>query len=261
MVKNKSGQVTIFIILALIIIVGVALVITFFPKIKSGISTGPKNPQEYLDTCLRETLEKNIETISLHGGSLNPQSSYLYDNYELEYLCYTNEYYKTCTVQIPFLRTHIEKEIKKSVEGEIDSCLNSMKESYENKGYNIILKKGTSKVELLPKRIVLTINSSMTLTKQNSETYENFRIILNNNLFEMVGIAESIVEWESAYGTAEPSFYMDIYHDLLVHKKTQSDETTVYIIEDINNGNKFQFASRSLAFPPGYGQSPAYLTE
>ena len=250
--NNKRGQVTIFIILALIIVVGVALVITFFPKIKSSVSAGPQNPQEYMDTCLIDSLEENIETISLQGGKLIPENSYLYNNYEIEYLCYTPDYYRTCVVQIPFIKTHLEKEILESVEGEIDSCLNSMKESYEGKGYNVILDKGENKVELLPKRVVMTIGTSMTLTKKDSVNYESFNIILNNNLYELSSIASSITEWETTYGDVDHTTYMDYYPDLKVEKYKQGEGTTIYILTDRNTEKKFQFASRSLAWPLGY---------
>jgi hypothetical protein len=46
---------------------------------------------------------------------------------------------------------------------------------------------------------------------------------------------------------------MNYYHDLKVEKKKQLDGTNIYILTDRNNENKFQFASRSVAWPPGYG--------
>jgi len=54
------------------------------------------------------------------------------------------------------------------------------------------------------------------------------------------------------FGDAETTTYMNYYRDLKVEKKKKTDGTTVYIITDRNDGNKFQFASRSIAWPPGY---------
>ena len=108
-------------------------------------------------------------------------------------------------------------------------------------------------VELLPKRIVVTFNRSLTLTKEESQKYSSFVVILNNNLYELVSIANSILNWEARYGDSETTTYMDYYHDLKVEKKKQSDGTTIYILTDRNNQNKFQFASRSIAWPPGIG--------
>ena len=79
--------------------------------------------------------------------------------------------------------------------------------------------------------------------------------MLNNNLYELVSITNSILNWESKYGDAETTVYMNYYHDLKVEKMKQSEGTTVYILTDKNNENKFQFASRSVAWPPGYGVS------
>jgi hypothetical protein len=45
---------------------------------------------------------------------------------------------------------------------------------------------------------------------------------------------------------------MAFYPDVKVEKKKQSDGTKVYIITDRNTGEKLQFATRSLAWPPGY---------
>jgi hypothetical protein len=43
----------------------------------------------------------------------------------------------------------------------------------------------------------------------------------------------------------------EYYHDLKVEKKKQIDETSIYILTNRDTGEKFQFASRSYAFPPG----------
>jgi len=77
-------------------------------------------------------------------------------------------------------------------------------------------------------------------------------VILNNNLYELVSIVNSILNWEARYGDSETTIYMNYYHDLKVEKKKQSDGSTIYILTDRNTLDKFQFASRSVAWPPGY---------
>ena len=138
------------------------------------------------------------------------------------------------------------------MEEKVRSCFNSLDEDYESKGYTVRMNNDELKIEILPKRILVDLNSEMTLTKESSENYDEFNIILNNNLYEMLGIATSIVEWETTFGEAEPLRYMMLYPDLKVEKIKRSDETKIYILTDKNTDRKFQFASRSLAFPPGY---------
>ena len=194
-------------------------------------------------------IQGKISTITSQGGSYAPQASYLSNGNKFEYLCYTGDYYKLCNVQVPFLRKSIEQELKDSIKSEVDFCFNSLKENYKDS----TLKKGDIKVELLPKRIVTTINNTFTYKQADeTKTQKNFKIILNNNIYELVAIAQNIVEWETNLGEAEPVNYMALYHDLKIEKKKQTDETKIYILTDKNIGNKFQFASRSLAFPPGF---------
>jgi len=253
--KNKKAQVTIFIILAVLIVVAGVLVYLFSPGFRTIIGEDLENPQQYIQKCVSEDLKQTVEEVSLQGGSLNPEAYYQYSGEQLEYLCYSGDFYDLCSVQRPFLRTHVESEIKKGISDSIEGCFSSLKEEYENRGYNVNVETGELKVSVLPKRVSANLNKTVYLRKdQNTEKHKNFNIVLQSKLYKMINIADSIVEWESAYGTAEPSFYMNIYHDLLIRKKNQNDETTVYIIEDNSKENKFQFASRSLAFPPGYGE-------
>lgn len=251
--KNKKGQVTIFIILAIVIVVLGVLIYMYYPQIKTTLGLGPKNPQSFIQLCIEEKIEESVEKLSLQGGSINPEHFILYDNEKIEYLCYTNEYYKTCVMQRPLLKAHIENEIKDEIKEEVKECFISLKESYQKKGYSVNMKEGGTSVELLPKRIATTFDYSLTLTKGESEKYESFRVVLNNNLYELVSIASSILNWEARYGDAETTIYMNYYHDLKVEKKKQSDGTTIYILTDRNNENKFQFASRSVVWPPGFG--------
>ena len=127
-----------------------------------------------------------------------------------------------------------------------------VKRNFERQGYRVTLEKGDTEVELLPKRIILTFNSALSLRKDTTENYEKLKVILNNNLYELVGITLSILNLETTLGDSEITTYMNFYHDLKVEKKKQSDGTTIYILTDLNNEKKFQFASRSMAWRPGY---------
>lgn len=250
---NKRGQVTIFIILAVVIVVVGILIYSFFPQIQSGLGLGTQNPQEFIQTCIEESIEEDIGILSLQGGSLEPSHYVLYNDDKIEYLCYTGEYYKPCIVQQPMLKKHVESEIENDIRSEVEDCFNSLENSYKNKGYEVSLKRGAMNIELLPKRVVANFNYSLVLTKGETEKYDSFRVVLNNNIYELISIANSIIEWETTYGDAETTVYMDYYHDLKVEKKKQSDGTTIYILTDRNTENKFQFASRSVAWPPGFG--------
>ena len=252
--RGKRGQVTIFIIIAIIIIALAFLIYSFYPQIKSTIGAEEKNPVSYIQTCLEDKIKDVATELSLQGGSMSPENYVLYEDEEIEYLCYTNEYYKNCVVQQPMLKRHVELEINKEIESTVSSCFASMKDSYEKKGYDVVLKTGDKRIELLPKRIVGTFNYSLTLTKGDTQKYDSFVVIVNNNLYELVSIANSIIEWETTYGDAEVTTYMTYYPDLKVEKKS-GNGGKIYILTDRNTGSKFQFATRGQIWPAGYAIS------
>ncbi len=249
--KNK-GQVTIFIIIA-ILIVGLAILFYFIiPGAEVTTVFDEKNPNAFIQTCLEDKIIDTIEIVSLQGGSIAPEHYFIYNNINIEYLCYTNENYETCVVQRPLLKQHIESEIENEIREDVVTCFNALKESYEEKNYNVNLGSGITNVELLPKRVVASFNYVLTVSRAQTDRYDSFSVILNNNLYELTSIANSIIEWETVLGDVDPRTYMTFYPDLKVEKNLRDDGTKIYVLTDRNIGNKFQFASRSLVFPPGH---------
>lgn len=252
--KNKRGQVTVFVIIAIVIVILGLVIYTFFPKLKISSEFDVNNPEAFIQSCVKEELESTVDLLSKQGGSLNPEHYYLYMDDKLEYLCYTNEDYELCAVQRPFLRDHIESEINRAIKNKVNECFDSLKEKYEKKAYSVNLKKGTVNTELLPERIRSNfINYRVVAVKEeNSEEYKSFSIVLNNNLYELISIATNIIKWEATIGEADVYNYMMLYNYLKIEKLEQIDGTKVYILINKEKNNKFQFASRSLAFPPGF---------
>lgn len=251
-INNKKGQVTIFIILAIVIVVLGILFYAFFPEIKTTFGLETDNPNAFLKTCLEGDILKTVEKVSFQGGSLNPELSYSYFGNEVEYLCYTNQYYEKCVMQQPMLKEHVESEIKSGIQEQVASCLNDLKKSFESQGYDVSMKQGDFNIELLPQRIMLTSETSLSLKKQETKTYNSLSISVNNNLYELTSIALSMLNWEARYGDAEITTYMNYYPTLKVEKFKQSEGTTIYVLTERATGNKFQFASRSIVWPPGY---------
>jgi hypothetical protein len=249
---SNRGQVTIFIIIAIIIVAIGFLLYSFYPQIKSTIGAQEKSPPQYIQSCIESDMQNAVTKLSLQGGSIAPENYINYYNNNVEYLCYTKEFYRPCVVQQPMLKQHIESEINNAISNNVDSCFNSMKDSYQKQGYGVSITTGYKKVELLPKKIVATFNYTVTLTKGSTQRYDSFSVILDNNLFELTSIANSIIEWETTYGDVDITTYMSYYPDLKVEKKPLGDGGRVYILTNRDTGDKFQFASRSQVWPAGY---------
>src|SRR3989344_1483858 len=108
---NKSGQTTIFIILGILIVVAGLLIYFLSPQFGKSTRVDTSNPQGFIEACIKEDIQNAISLLSNRGGSLNPTHYIAYNNEKIEYLCYSNENYKPCVMQQPFLGQHIGTEI------------------------------------------------------------------------------------------------------------------------------------------------------
>jgi len=254
---KRKGQITIFVIIALVIIGFAILIYVFYPKISEFVGIGVSSPQAYLENCIEDKFDDTLETVSMQGGGLAPENYILYDGNKIEYLCYIDSYYETCVMQKPLVKNYVETEIEKGIANKVEECVSDLKNNYQKKGYSVSMSEGGFSVELLPERVVLNIDKEITLKKgeevQSFGGNKKLNVIFNNNIYELTSIASSILNSEATYGDAETTIYMDLYHNLKVEKYKQSDGSTIYILTDSDKENKFQFASRSVAWPPGYG--------
>jgi len=248
---RKRGQITIFIIVGIMIVAFGILIFLFFPQIKTGLGISTNNPQLFIQNCMEEKVESVVKILSLSGGSIEPENYFLFEDEKIEYLCYIGEYYLPCVMQQPLLKQHIENEIKNEINSEKIACFDSLKKNFESLGYGVTSVEGETKVELLPERIVVSFGNVLTLSKDDSERYDDLRVVLDNNLYELISITNSILNMEARYGDSETTTYMNYYHNLKVEKLKQTDGTTIYILTERDKENKFQFASRSVAWPPG----------
>jgi hypothetical protein len=245
--------VTIFIIIGIVIVALGVLIYSFYPQISSALGLGEKTPTGFIQNCLEDEIKNAAEELSVHGGDFNPELYSTFNNIKIKNLCYTSLYCDLCKIQEPQLKSHIENEILNEIGEEIASCFDSLRSSYERRGYDVTLQEGAKEVELLPKRIVSTFNYSLTLTKGDTQRYDSFSVVLNNNLYELTSIASSILDFETRVGNSDARVYMTLYPNIKVEKKLLSDGTKIYIITDRNTRDKFEFASRSLVLSPaGY---------
>ncbi len=268
-INSKRGQVTIFIILGVIIVGAAALVYFLYPQIKSAF-LGISDPQSFIQSCVQDKIKTIISNLSMQGGSIAPQNYYSYYNeitnklYTVDYLCYNNQDYLPCVMQQPLLQQHVESEIQTNLQSTADSCFADLQKNYQNRGYTVNFVKGSTVVDILPGRVIVTFNNQLTLTKDTTQRYEQLNAVVSNNLYDFLSITSSILNWEATYGDAPAQTYMLYYHNLIVEKKEvgsrndpaagnrNSDGTKIYILTNINTGEMFQFATRGYVIPPGF---------
>lgn len=246
---DKRGQVTLFVIIAVIIVAAVAAIF-LAPRI--SFLTGDVEPNSYLKNCIEDDARETMQQLASQGGYAEPENFVSYQDERFVYLCYISESYKPCIVQQPLIKRNFEQEIKKLIEPRARQCYNDLKESYESKGYDVTGTAGELNVSFIPGSLVLEFLSPMTVTKENTQTFTKFSTTLDTEMYALLLTASSIIEFESTLGDSETLLYIQYYPDLSI-EKIKRDGDTLYTLSNVLTEDKFSFATRSLVWPQGYG--------
>jgi hypothetical protein len=242
---EKRGQVTMFIIIAIVVAAGI---LTFFLWIQPTYLSG-KGATIGFEGCVEDVVEQAISELELKAGFVNPQFTYDYNGEKLTYLCYTNEYYQTCTVQVPFLKNTFDSQMELYIRDSVDTCYASSINDLKAKGYSVV--EGVVNYDVLIEPGVVRVEIDAP-TIVESQQFARFNVRVNAPVYDMVMIATSILQFETKYGDADTGAMMTFYPDYIIAKLKRGDGTTVYTLEHKILGNKFQFASKSLVWPAGY---------
>lgn len=248
--KQNKGQVTIFIVIALIIVAG--LLIIFLIWRKPTLTVFPEtNPSAYIEKCMKDYGKEAIEILSEQGGDIEPEGSIRYKDKNITYLCYNANYYVPCVNQRPMLIEHIEQEITNYLEPKMRSCFSSLRDELEKRGYTVSMGEMNIVTGLQTRKVSITAERSLKLTKNNEvRNFEKFKASLANPIYDLAKIAMEISNQESHYCNFDVLGFMILYPKYDI-KKFREDDSTIYILKEVASGEEFTFAIRSCAVRAG----------
>jgi hypothetical protein len=246
----RRGQIALFIILALVII-GVFLFYLVYPQLPIN-SSGRDNPSSFLQGCILPSLEQDLVSLSAQGGELTSTHYRLYKGTKYNYLCYTDESYKPCVVQQPLLVPHAESVLKKSLELKARECLAQLKADFESKGYRVSGSNAQLNVSITPHKVIVSFLAPFEISKETTQTFRTFYFEKKTELYDLLLISTSIINFESTLGDSETTLYTQYYPDLII-EKTKTEGDTLYTVSNVVTKDSFSFATRSLVWPVGYG--------
>lgn len=247
--KEKRGQLTIFVLVAIMI---VAVVLVFFLWIKPTYIT-PPNAQFQLESCIQDVVEKESILLAKNAGLQEPDNTIQYNGDDIAYICYSETYYEECVNQNPFLKQTFEESLKQNIEEDVKRCYQDSLDLVERQGYSVTQSSADFTISLEPNKIVLMMESPTITNGESSETLLGSRIETNLPIYQITIFAMSIISDEQEFGDADMDAYNFLYPEFLTTKQKLSDGTTIYSLQDKDSKLKYMFASRSWAFPPGYG--------
>lgn len=247
----KTSQITIFIVLTLAILLVIFLL--FFRNLTIVELFLGKSPEAKIEDCTREAIQEGITLVSAQGGVINPVHYYLYKDNKIEYLCYTEESFKTCVMQKGLFKDSIEKELKEYLEPKLNDCVSDLTRALEHEGKEVSVSTPTLGVVLIPNSVLVTHELNLIIQQgENHETYKTIKTNVHSSLYNFAIIASDIANSEAQYGDAETLIPMYRDKTIKVEKIKEGDETKVYILTDRLQGDQFYFAIKSIPIPPGW---------
>ena len=251
MIKNKKGQMVIWAIVALTIVV--AIILLMFLRTKTNVNvSNQQGPTKFIETCTRDAVLKTVEKMMSQGGFVNPSNYKIYKDTKVEYQCLNVGNYEPCINQHPAFLNEEKEEIIKNTQGEIEDCFAQLKNEGQNRNENVRLGTMNYSVTFAPGRILVNLQMETEISKNGETTkFNQYSYEIESPLYDLANVAVEIVTQQAKYCYFEYNGYMILYPKYKIDVFTMSDSTRIYTIDDKNSGNKLNIAVRSCAIPPG----------
>jgi hypothetical protein len=185
---KSKGQVTVFIIIGIVLIILFAIILTFMNLKPENTSYGNENinVEVFVDSCLEGSINQATKLIAFQGGYLIlPQKNVTTENFMTAYGIYENN---DTLISI----NGMELQLAEYLNLAILNCVNNFTEF---KGKEIIFEKPKTKVSIDLEKISINVKFPIDIKSENDNTHiENFDDSLNIPLGRVHSIAKKVIE-------------------------------------------------------------------
>lgn len=249
-IKYKKGQITIFIIIAILIVAAIIAAFLFFGGVFEGIGKKPSSEQ-FIDKCVRDAVKPSVDAVLRGGGRIEPSFYKLYGGQKHNYLCYQKNYYLTCVNHYPQLKEIAEDEILRDSGERVRICFDSLKQDLEDRGYSYSDGAMDYDIELAPKKVLIKLSQKIDISQGGeSQALNNFDTQITSPLYDLIMVAREIVNQESQFCNFEYNGFMLFYPQFDI-KRIDYDDNKIYKLFERQSGKEFKFAVRSCVLPAG----------
>lgn len=252
---NKKGQVAILIIIGIAFVV-ILFILFFLFSGRDKIDINKSNPNQYLQSCIEEIIERGLEKVQTNAGHLEPKKTIYYGERNVTYFCYTSDYMKSCSPLLPAPFEDVEKNLLEFSEDKIEGCFNSLKQDLELEGYEVTLTNTKNfEISLIPNEIIARIEKPIRIRKGDSDnTFNNFEIKVNSPIWHFLYFAQKIMINYQREGISKHMLLLGIYHNRIDIIQNYLTGSGTYIYTLKRQGEEFKFAIRNQVVPPYYNE-------
>ena len=246
--KNKRGQITIFILLGLILLIGFSLVIylksgevkEFETRKISGLPLSLAPVKNYIDLCIEEVAVPGIYLLANKGG-------YIYD---YEKILLTEEvqpaYHLEYEKEVAPTKEFMENELSKFISDSLKLCLNNLNDfNY----YDLEYGNTEVKTKIEQNNVLVEINYPITIIHGNSKiTVSDFKKEISIRLGHILDVKNDILNHIKGNDFVDLEYFSS--YDVEVNLLPYDKNNIVYSIYDNKSSTNapffFNFAVKSI---------------
>lgn len=220
---NRKSQVTIFIIVGIMLLLGVGLFISTRSSIEGVIEEDELSKEieqqtlvnleslnNYVESCIQKEAPLPIKLMAYQGGTLSLSDYRLYDEIKYRYLCIPHLGYKYCT-PILLNRQDMEKELSEYLKLRLGRCIDLS--IYKDQGYKVKQGDLDVDVDIATTDVVIKLNYPITITTSDQKKIEidEFFKRIDLPLGKLYDMAVHIINEEVKNGFFEQDGWMTRY--------------------------------------------------
>jgi len=245
LLKSKRSQITIFIILAILLVVAIILIFMLYEgPLSGGGAKSSKEPAQYISQCVEGHVNDIAEILIENNGYSGEYFGIDYEYQDIPYLCYYSGNNDRCVPREPMLIEHLEKEIYDYVEPKIDECFEGMQEDLASQDIEFESDFELS-VELISRRARIEIEREVNAEGAGEpRTFRSFSAVSLTPLYDLATIIKEIIAQEIEFCDSDYLNMMEANTWVDIEKDKTGNNNIIYTVIDLKTGDVWRFAIR-----------------
>lgn len=253
---NKKSQLTIYIILGIILVIGAILAFYFIaikkeaptkPELEKLISLDPKPINQYVKACISHVSRPLIDRIARQGGTFELNNYRIYEKIKYNYFC-IQDGVTGCANQM-ITKESMQNELSDAVVKGLLMCIDL--DAFKKQGFSIETKAPSVKISINPENIFIELKYPLALARGGSSlTISDFSETISSDLGKTYDLAAKIAYEETTKEFFDQNDWMTKHGGEIEIEQHKPYPDIVYNLIKYNPATKeklrFAFAINSL---------------